>query len=74
MLGQILEGVKSKNISQNSKIMIRTKITSKSISHSNCFNQLLQKRPITLKPNPLKEICDTVYYIVYQTFDMSNIT
>ena len=44
MLGQTLEGMKSKNISQNSKIMFRTKITAKSISHSNCFSPLLQKK------------------------------
>ena len=35
LLGQTLEGMKSKNVSQNSKIMFRTKNTAKSISNNN---------------------------------------
>ena len=54
MLGQILEGMKSKNVSQNSKIMFRTKITAKSVSHSNCFSPLHQKKAYNFGTKPLK--------------------
>ena len=54
MLGQTLEDMKSKNVSQNSKIMFRTKITATSISHSSCFSQLLQKEAYNFGTNPHK--------------------
>ena len=60
MLGQTLEGMKRKTVSQNSKIMFRTKIIAKSISHSNCFSPLLQKKAYDFATKPFKKICDTV--------------
>ena len=54
MLGQTLEGMKSKNVSQNSKIMFRTKVTAKSISNSNCFNLLLQKKAFNFRTKSFK--------------------
>ena len=60
MLGQTLEGMKSKNISQNSKIMFRTKITNQ-LAIVIISVRYFKRRPITLEPNPLKEICDKVY-------------
>ena len=54
MSGQTLEGMKSKNISQNSKIMFRTKVTAKSISNSNCFNPLLQKKAYNIGTKSFK--------------------
>ena len=52
MLGQTLEDIKSKNISQNSKIMLRTKIIAKSISHSNYFSPLVQKKAYNFGTKP----------------------
>ena len=54
MLGQTLEGMKSKNVSQNSKIMFRTKITAKSISDSNYFSPLLQTKAYNFGTKPFK--------------------
>ena len=54
MLGQTLESIKSKNVSQDSKIMFRTKITAKSISHSNCFSLVLQKKADNFRTKPFK--------------------
>ena len=52
MLGQTLESIKNKSVSQNSKIMFRTKITAKSNSHSNCFRPLLQKEAYNFGTKP----------------------
>ena len=60
MLGQTLEGMKSKNISQNSKIMFRTKITANQLATVIVSVLYFKRKPITLETNPLKEICDTV--------------
>ena len=54
MVGQTLEGMKSKNVSQISKIMFRTKITAKSVSHSNRFSPLLQKKAYNFGTKPFK--------------------
>ena len=54
MLGQTIEGMKSKNASHNSKIMFRTKFTAKPISHSNCFSPLLQKKAYNFGSKPFK--------------------
>ena len=53
-LGQTLEGMKRKNMSQKSKIMFRTKITANSISQSNCFSLLLQKKAYNFGTKPFK--------------------
>ena len=53
-LSFFLDGMKSKNVSQSSKIMFRTKITAKSISHSNCFSPLLQKKAYNFGTKPFK--------------------
>ena len=54
ILGKTLEGMKSKNLSQNSKILFRTKITTKSISLTNCFSPLLQKKAYNFGTKPFK--------------------
>ena len=75
MLGQTLEGTKSKNVSQNSKIMFRTKITAKSISHINYFSLLLQKKAYNFGTKPFKRsVIRLACKIVYQTLNMPNIT
>ena len=61
ILGQTSEGMKSKNVSQNSKIMFRTKITAKKqLAKVIVSVRYFKRRPINLEPNPLKEIYDMV--------------
>ena len=60
MLGQTLKSMKSKNVSQNSKIMFRTKIQPNQLATVIVLVRYFKRRPITLEPNLLKEICDIV--------------
>ena len=57
MLGQTLEGMKSKPVSQNSKIMFRTeqKLEPNQLATVIASVRYFKRRPITLEPNLLKK-------------------
>ena len=75
MLGQALECMKNKNISQNSKIMFRTKFTAKSISQRNYFSPLLQKKAYNIGTKPYKRnllysLLDRISNFWYAKYDL----